>query len=207
MAHIDDAAEAELDTVWIAGTMSLALNRSGEDGRVADLVRWREADSAGKAALQPCLLFRQVLIGCGVANSSGSLVAAAVATLVMLAPVQVLLCPVAVNFVHEEVESMGFKVGGDRKSSPFEASLLAGHVSVYLIPIVVADHFKVPAPWAQYEDHPSVLFLKADTFPNAGRRDRVSKGSVTKEKKEKGRQHLVGFQRFSYCLEGTFAPE
>ena len=99
----------------------------------------------------------------------------------MLAPVQVILCPVAVNFVHQEVESMGFKVGGDRKSSLFKASLLAGHLSVHFVPAVMADHLKVPAHRAQYKSHPSVPFLEADTFPNAGRRDWVSKGRVPED--------------------------
>ena len=181
MAHLHDAAVAELNTVGSASTISLALDRSGEDGWVANLVRWREADSGSVAGLQPCLLLRQVFLSCRVANSSSSLVAATVVALFMLAPVQVLLCPVAVNFVHKEVKSMGIKVGGDSKSSLLKASLLAGHIGVHFVPAVVADHIEVPAPGVQDEDHPSVLFLKADTFPNAGRRDWVGKCFVPEQ--------------------------
>ena len=79
---------------------------------------------------------------------------------------------------------MGLEVGGDRQSSPWKASFLAGNVGVHFVPAIVADHIEVPAPGIQDEDHPSVLFLKADTFPNAGWRDWVGKCLVPEQNEQ-----------------------
>ena len=48
-AGLDDAAVAELDTVWVLRAVLLALDRGGEDGGVADLIRGREAHPLSKA--------------------------------------------------------------------------------------------------------------------------------------------------------------
>ena len=52
-AGLDDAAVAELDTVWVLRAVLLALDRGGEDGGVADLIRGREAHPLSKAGFQP----------------------------------------------------------------------------------------------------------------------------------------------------------